>query len=38
MIHSPIQVADDVVHKLDQLGLARPPTLETMLAVSKYAI
>ena len=32
-----IQVADDV-HKLNQLGLPRPLTLETMLTVSKYAI
>ena len=37
-IHSPIQVADDVVHKLDQLGFAGPLTSETMLTVSKYAI
>ena len=33
-IHSPIQVADDVVHKLDQLGFAGPLTSETMLIVS----
>ena len=38
MIHSAIQVADDIVHKLDQLGLAGPLTSETMLTVSKYAI
>ena len=30
----PIQVVDDIVHKLNQLGLARPPTQE----VSKYGI
>ena len=38
MIHSPIQVADDIVHKLDQLSLVGPLTLENMLTVSKYAI
>ena len=35
-MHNPIQVVDDVVHKLDQLGFARPLTSETMLTVSKY--
>ena len=34
MIHSPTQVADDVVHTMEQLGLTRPLTLETMLTVS----
>ena len=29
--HSHIQFADDIVHKLNQLGFARPLTLETML-------
>ena len=37
-IHSPIQVADDIVHKLDQLAFTGPLTSETMLTVSKYAI
>ena len=35
-IHRAIQVADDIVHKLNQLGFTRPPTLEPMLTVSKY--
>ena len=30
-IHSPIQVSDYVVHKMDQLGFARPLTPEVML-------
>ena len=33
-IYSPIQVADDVVHKLDQLGFERPLTTETILTVT----
>ena len=33
-IHSPIQVADDVEHKLDQLGFTAPLTSETMLTVN----
>ena len=36
-IHSPIQVADDAVHKLDQLDFAGPLTSDTMLTFSKNA-
>ena len=34
-VHSSIQVANHVVKELNQLGLARPLTTETMLTVSK---
>ena len=33
-IHSPNQVVDEIVHKLNQLGFARPLTPENMLPVS----
>ena len=33
-VHSPIDVADEVVHKLDQLGFARPLTSKTMVIYS----
>ena len=36
-MHSPIQVDDDVIHKLDKLGFAGPLTWEAMLTVSKHA-
>ena len=37
-ISNAIQVADEMVHKLNQLDFLRPPTPETILTDSKCAI
>ena len=38
LIHCTIQVADDIVHKLNQLGFTRPLTSEPMLFILKEAV
>ena len=35
LVHSSVQVTNHVMKELNQLGLARPLTTETMLTVSK---
>ena len=35
-IHSPIQVADDIEHKLDQLGFAGPLTSDDLREVEDF--